>query len=584
MTLLFKRERQKAFYFKSSSQIKDYEKIKACNIINGIAIQFQRKNNCSVKPKLQSNIRKVSEPHVTQPAFGDKSFYINSKFGSKGYSLSVFRMTPFSRNNSINQDPLEPAVVVCTPYSTGCCIAKEVMKRGYKMICLWSSGFSEAMKLHVPKSANGLKWELVLDEQDTIELTAMVVNSEANLHGMKVVSVICGGEAGVDLADALSEHLGFVTNGTDIPNRRDKKVQQELIRDAGLRATRQACSDKFEDVEEFLRTEQYPVILKPLDSAGSDGVKKCDTFEEAKEHFHYLMEEHNMVNGGNCGQVLCQEFLKGKEYVVDHVSRDGVHKTVMLWVYDKHPANGASFVYYGDIPVDSESPEAKALIPYCRGVLDALGVKHGPSHGEFIMTEDGPCLVEMNCRAHGGDGIWQPLCRGLTGGYNQVDATADAYFNKEKFFALPDKPCSPFKTNGQCVDLVSYKAGTVKAIPGYDVMRILPSFVHMECNIKPGSKVKKTVDLATDAGTLVVMNKNKEALDRDISLIRHMETTGVLFHLEEDDVLPPEEKKEEITKTIPCEKQTFCPVNQTRSHRRLISNETPAMFLASQHI
>ena len=49
-----------------------------------------------------------------------------------------------------------------------------------------------------------------------------------------------------------------------------------------------------------------------------------------------------MVNGGECPSVLCQEFLRGKEYVVDHVSRDGVHKVVMVWVYDKRPCNGSA--------------------------------------------------------------------------------------------------------------------------------------------------------------------------------------------------------------------------------------------------
>jgi hypothetical protein len=42
-------------------------------------------------------------------------------------------------------------------------------------------------------------------------------------------------------------------------------------------------------------------------------------------------------------------------------------------------ANGSAFVYFGCVPVDSESPEAKILIPYVCGVLDALGVKNGPS-------------------------------------------------------------------------------------------------------------------------------------------------------------------------------------------------------------
>merc|ERR1711941_1071 len=133
------------------------------------------------------------------------------------------------------------------------------------------------------------------------------------------------------------------------------------------------------------------------------------------------------------GAVLCQEFLKGTEYVVDHVSRDGVHKTMMVWVYDKRPTNGGDFVYYGMIPVDSASDEAKVLISYTRAVLDALKLDNGATHGEVMMTEDGPCLVEMNCRAHGGDGNWISLARALVGGYSQVDAGVDAFLDEASF-------------------------------------------------------------------------------------------------------------------------------------------------------
>ena len=103
--------------------------------------------------------------------------------------------------------------------------------------------------------------------------------------------------------------------------------------------------------------------------------------EEAREHFHHLLTVE-AVNGGYNTQVLCQEFLRGKEYVVDHVSRDGVHKTMAVWVYDKRPRNGSQFVYFGMWPVDPESDEARVLIPYTRGVLDALGMAHGVSSEE----------------------------------------------------------------------------------------------------------------------------------------------------------------------------------------------------------
>ena len=101
----------------------------------------------------------------------------------------------------------------------------------------------------------------------------------------------------------------------------------------------------------------------------------------------------------------------------------------MVWVYDKRPANGSAFVYYGCVPVPIDSPEAQIIVPYVRQVLDALGLKNGPSHGEVILTKDGPCLVEMNCRARGGDGNWRSLAKALTGGYSQVEAAVDAYLD-----------------------------------------------------------------------------------------------------------------------------------------------------------
>lgn len=238
-------------------------------------------------------------------------------------------------------------VIIVDPYSTGCLVGKEMAIRGYHLVALWTYGFSPEMKTHVPQSAGKMNYLTEVDEPAERDL-AVTAEACKNAIGSdkEIVACLAGGEAGVDLADGLSEYLKLRTNGTDIPNRRDKKVQQDLIRKVGLRSVRQAGGTKWEEVEPFLKTEGFPVVLKPTESAGSDGVKLCHSMEEAKEHFNLLMKSQ-MVNGGDCPAVLCQEFLQGKEYVVDHVSRDGVHKTMMVWVYDKRPANGAAFVYYG---------------------------------------------------------------------------------------------------------------------------------------------------------------------------------------------------------------------------------------------
>ena len=171
------------------------------------------------------------------------------------------------------------------------------------------------------------------------------------------------------LADKLSTELKVRSNGIfPTGDRRNKSVQQKAVKAAGLRAVREALGKQWSAVEAFVESEPMPVVVKPVESCGSDGVKLCRTKEEAKEHFNLLMDSQRKV-GAQDAAVLVQEFLKGQEYVIDHVSRDGVHKCVMVYVYDKRPTNGAAFVYYGMIPVDAESKEAKILIDYTRGVL-----------------------------------------------------------------------------------------------------------------------------------------------------------------------------------------------------------------------
>ena len=521
--------------------------------------------------KLENLKRPTADTHVT---FSDQSDYSQRRaFSGDGPTL-VRHMSNdrpelrMLRRIMTTVDASKEAVVMVDPYSTGCCIVDEILKRGYRVICLWTKGFSEEMKQHIPLSCVGkMRYHAEVDEEDELADTAKAVYKAAGTF--RIVACIAGGEAGVDLADALSERLNVRTNGTDIPNRRDKKLQQELIKACGLRSVRQAGGAKFSEVESFLRKESYPVVLKPVESAGSDGVKLCHNFNEAKEHFELLMKSQ-MVNGGDCAAVLCQEFLRGKEYVVDHVSRDGVHKTVMVWVYDKRPANGSAFVYFGCVPVDPESQEGKIVIPYIRRVLDALGVKNGPSHGEVMLTPDGPCLVEMNCRAHGGDGNWRSLCQALTGGYSQVDATVDAYLEKQGFFALPDKPPSPFKAAGQEVILVSYSRGTVKATPGLEIAQGLQSFVYLETGVRIGSKVDYTVDLFTCIGSVILMHHDKAILEADVARIRQLEKDNQLFEYE-----PEVNFGKSLSKLNITDKNKGAVASK---HKRIISSDRQDLF------
>lgn len=423
-------------------------------------------------------------------------------------------------------------------------MAVEAMQRGYAVIVAWCADMTPDMRSHVPDVAKDVQYFAEVEEMSTIAETAAAVRKAAG--SKPIVACIVGAESGVTLADHLSAELKVRTNGIfPMGDRRNKSVQQRAVKAAGLRAVREALGARWSDVQDFVDDEPFPIVVKPVESAGSDGVKLCKTKEEAKEHFQLLMEGQRKC-GAQGAAVLCQEFLRGKEYVIDCVSRDGVHKCVMVWVYDKRPTNGAAFVYYGMIPVDADSKIAKQLIKYTTGVLDALKLNNGPTHGEVMMTSDGPCLVEMNCRSHGWDGSWVPLAKLLTGGYAQPDVAMDSHVDGSAFAKIPEVYPSPLKAAGQNVMLVSFFSGTVRSTPGYDKMKRLSSFVALQTSVEVGSRVELTVDLFTAVGVLVLANPDAKKMEADLAEVRKMEKEGLFVFDEEVDPVQAEPSPDTI--------------------------------------
>ncbi|EOD23907.1 hypothetical protein EMIHUDRAFT_223094 [Emiliania huxleyi CCMP1516] len=426
-------------------------------------------------------------------------------------------------------------VVVVDPATTGGALAVEVSKRGYEVIALWTDECA-GMEDHVNQETAAWKeskgYFCELKERPTIEDTAAYV---VKLSGGKPpLAIMCGAESGVKVCDKLTEFLKMRGNTTanGMENRRDKMVQQNAVKKTGVRAVRGLDGKVWEgEIEEFVDSEPFPIVVKPVESAGSEGVKLVRTKEEAQAHFHLLMNSQRMI-GASDAAVCIQEFLKGTEYVVDQVSKDGYHKTMMVWQYDKRPRNGSQFVYFGMVPVNPQSKTAQWLIQYTRCALDAIHFKNGPSHSEIMMTAQGPCLVEINCRCHGGNGAWMPLASALTGGYNQVTASIDCYLDDAAWNELPSAPAYPFKGSGCNIMFVSYVDGKVVSCPGYEEIKNFKSYVHVDEDISPGDSISKTIDLFTSTGQCILSHPDPAVVEADVKRIRHLENSNKMFIVE----------------------------------------------------
>jgi biotin carboxylase len=342
------------------------------------------------------------------------------------------------------------------------------------------------------------------------------------------VAVVAGGEYGVAFADILSEALhealgGAVsTNGTArSPARRDKAEMAEAVRAAGLRTARQLRAETEAELVEWHRKIGGRIVVKPLSSAGGDGVSFCDTPEESAAAFRALVGAPDIFSLPNTA-VLAQEYLVGTEYIVNTVSRDGLHHAAEIWSSSRYSVNGVLDLSGACFIIERRGALQDQLVEYAFGVLDALGIRHGPAHVELKMTPEGPCLIEAGARLSGGD---LPHYAHLATGESQLDWTVDAYVRPRRFAARRGQPYT-IDQYFAWVALISPAAGKLKEYRHIDEIRSLESFRDLWELVSPGGELVRTVDDTTYPVIINLMHHTEAVLLRDMGTIRYLDGTG----------------------------------------------------------
>ncbi|MFE7609734.1 ATP-grasp domain-containing protein [Streptomyces celluloflavus] len=348
------------------------------------------------------------------------------------------------------------------------------------------------------------------------------------LRAQRPVALLAGIESGVELADELSEALGLRTNGTALSAaRRDKFRMAEAVRAAGLRAARQlltADEDELRAWYEEMAREQGSagrVVVKPVKSAGNDGVFFCDSPEEAGAAFRAIVGTRSALSLEN-DAVLAQEYLWGGEFYVNTVSLDGVHHVCDVWKTSHLHANGVRDLLDGAWLLERHGPVQDRLVRYACGVLDALGIRNGPSHTELKLTPDGPCLIETGARVCGGD---LPNLVRRAVGESQLEWTADAYTDPERFRSRAQTPYTVREfVSSQAV--VAPRPGTLLGYPRLDEVKALESFHEVKMAVAPGERVHRTVNDFTIPLLINLAHPVQDVVLRDFGTVRYLDGEG----------------------------------------------------------
>lgn len=403
--------------------------------------------------------------------------------------------------------------VVVDAYTTGRFVAPLINANGYSCIHLQSS--KEIIPAFIPTFIESNFMQNIVYNGDIDVIIKQ-------LSDFEVVGVIPGAETGVNLADRLSNALGLKTSNTlELSNaRRNKHDMVSCLAKHNIPHAKSFKSNNLTQIINWVEVHnKFPVVIKPLSSAGSDGVKICNCISEVTDAFVTIMNTSDMFNEIN-SMVMVQQFLDGQEYIINTVSYDGRHKIVDIWRKFKNKVEGIPINDYAEIVAPSEVVYT-VLPEYIFKVLEALEIKYGAGHSEVMLTNEGPILIETAARL---EGSIDPSAVHEAVGSNHVSCLVNSYLNKEDFLQSYTA-INEVKKYARHTFLVSPSSGLITKTPDLNPIINLPSFHSLAFRFEQGHNLVKTTSLADFPGFVYLVSEDKQQVEKDYQTLREYEKT-----------------------------------------------------------
>ena len=340
----------------------------------------------------------------------------------------------------------------------------------------------------------------------------------ARLNGCDVACVMVGSEYGVPFADELSNLLGLPGNDPSTTGDRTEKLHMHrALERAGLRHIRTAPLTSDDDVRTFWKGS--PVIVKPSRSGGTVGFHLCRTLDECVAAYRSVRDSPDWA-GGTGNKPIAQDYIGGREYIVNTLSRDGVHRITDMWIYHKQNV-GIGMAYDCAMSVTDPSEEEAAVADYALDVLRATGMDQGPAHIEIKCDDEGPVLIEINSRPMGGGFSKASLDRCL--GHHITDLALRSAVDPSFIHTLPEG--IPHAREFILKVMIVHEDRIVDADTMCEFVRNFRSFNAIRTPLPKGARVPygKTENLEMSPGSVELIQTDEGNALEDFALLSDME-------------------------------------------------------------
>ena len=237
-------------------------------------------------------------------------------------------------------------------------------------------------------------------------------------------------ESALPTVSYVADKLGLVSNSLEsIELTQSKYAQRQALEKCGIPVPKYYL---IEDEAELAKVDcRFPVIVKPVDSGGSQGICKVEKSEQLKDAYYYARTY------SRTSHVIIEEFVDGREFSVEYISHKGKH--YFLQITDKVTSGAPRFVeMQHHQPADLPESVWTRIQRMVEQALTALKIENSASHTEIKWnSKDELYIIETGARM-GGDYISSDLVR-LSTGYDFVEGAIKLAVNKFEEPTFPQR-------------------------------------------------------------------------------------------------------------------------------------------------
>lgn len=196
-------------------------------------------------------------------------------------------------------------------------------------------------------------------------------------------------------SDHLQTSAALVAQGFDVPGKdwrvcyaaKNKAAMRKRLRDLGLPTP---WFHSWTQGQPLPADARFPVVAKPREGVASLDVQLCATAEELQAYGHKYWSRFPGRT------VLLESFLRGPLFTLETLS-DGRH-TRAVGGFDVRLSEPPHFI---ELEATWNGPVGLRHREQALAQVLAFGVGFGVCHSEFVLTENGPVLIEINYRSIG---------------------------------------------------------------------------------------------------------------------------------------------------------------------------------------